>query len=104
MRTEIEIYMDFNKVEKLIEKLRQIATSMDKLSEDGMGASLTELRRNWKGDNANTFTSKGEAVKTGLDRTVADIRNTADSLEKMAMRLRDAEIENIRIAGNSGSK
>lgn len=98
MRTEYEIYMDFKRVEEQIERLRGIASKMSSLALDDLAGTLQNIGNSWKGDNADTYLTKGGKVKSDIASTADEIRNTADSIEAMAIRIRDAELKAIVIA------
>ncbi len=97
-KTEFEIYMDFQKVQLQIEELRNIASRMSSLADDDISGTISSIRGNWSGENADAFTAKGIKIQEKIGMTANDIRKAADTFETMAIRMRDAELANIRIA------
>ncbi len=98
MKTAYEIYMDFRKAKAQADRLRSIAKNMNSLADEGVGGSLSSIRSNWTGENADAFLGKGEAIKNKISLTAADINKVADAIMKIAERTRDAELAAIAIA------
>ncbi|WP_026517599.1 hypothetical protein [Butyrivibrio sp. MC2021] len=100
MKTEAQIYMDFKRAQAQADRLRQIASNMDNVAEDEMAGAISKVRSDWTGENADTYTSKADKEKTKVIKTAADVRRVADTIEAMAARIMQAELDAIRIASH----
>ena len=98
MKTQYEIYMDFQKAMELANRLRSMAAKINSLADENLQGSLTRIRTNWTGENAEAFLAKGDIVKNKVSATAKDILKTADAIAKIAERTRDAELAAITIA------
>ena len=99
MRTEYEIYMDFRKANEQVRLLRAIANRMNSLANEDLDKTLGSIRSDWTGDNAEKFDKKGKTVKGKINATAGTIITIANTIESIARRTYDTEIEAIRIAG-----
>ena len=100
MRTEHEIYMDFNRAYKQAQRLRQIASRVNSLANDDVGGTLNQINQNWNGDNASAFLGKGETLKGKISKTAGDLNRVAQAIIDIATRTRDAELAAIQVASD----
>ena len=98
MRTEYEIRMDFNRAMAQVERLNGIANSLKALADEDLNASLTNIRSNWEGENAEAFLEKGQKAKQKVSTTASKITRVAATIKSIAERTMQAELAAIRIA------
>ncbi|SFB82416.1 WXG100 family type VII secretion target [Butyrivibrio sp. YAB3001] len=96
-KTEWQIKMDFKKAMAAVNNLRKIANKLDDNNDD-FGGVINLIDNNWDGENSEKFIGKGRTIQGKISETSAGIRKTADAIEDIAKRLRDAELNAIRIA------
>ena len=100
MRTQHEIYMDFNRAYNQAQRLRRIAASVANLANDEVGGTLRQISQNWTGENASAFLGKGETLKGKINKTSADLYRVAQAIITIATRTRDAELAAIQTASD----
>ena len=98
MKSEYEIYMDFNNAMDQVGKLRKISGEVVGIGNDDIGGTIDNIETNWTGENSEAYVSKSKIVKGKVVSTGGDIGKVADTLEAIATRIRDAELEALRIA------
>lgn len=98
MRSEAEIMMDFEKAKEQCARLRQIAGNMNNVADDELGGAVSKIRADWTGENSDAYTQKADKEKIKITKTAQDLLRVADTIEKMAARIMQAELEAIRIA------
>ena len=80
------------------------ANSLDKIADDivkysnNMENVGVRCNRDWKGQNAVSFSVKVGRVSDNLDQISTQIRNTADTIRRVAKRTYDAEMSTLEIA------
>ena len=95
--TEEEIYIDFDRAIKEADKLDQMAgrlTAINSKYED----NLNNISTNWKGENAVIFVNKGGTLYDSMGNTANQISEIAENIRAAAERIKNAELEAIRIA------
>ena len=55
MKSEHEIYMDFQKAKDQANRLRQIASNMNNVADDELGGAVTKIRSDWTGENSEAY-------------------------------------------------
>ena len=53
MKTQASIYMDFVKANEQAQRLEQIASEINRLSQSDMEQCFSQIRANWEGENAS---------------------------------------------------
>lgn len=82
------------------------ANSLDKIADDIMKYSNKmddvgmRCNRDWKGQNASLFWVKVERVSDNLEQICSQVRNTADTIRRVAKRTYDTEMSTLEIARN----
>ena len=92
-----EIFINFQRAEEQVAKLRAIATKVESLGQDDMGGAIAKLKTDWTGENAEAFLLKAFKLQKKVNVTASQIRQIADTMEAMAKRIRDAELKAISI-------
>ena len=100
MKSEHEIYMDFQKAKDQANRLRQIASNMNNVADDELGGAVTKIRSDWTGENSEAYVQKADKEKQKINKTAQDLRRVAETIETIAARIMEAELAAIRIARN----
>ena len=102
MKTEYEIYMDFRRAREQANELRVIANRMEHLSDAELGGTLRSIQQNWSGENAQKFNGKGVTLQRKINVTAADLRKVAATIDSIATRTYNNELNAVRIAKTRG--
>lgn len=62
-----------------------------------MDQVLGTIAQNWQGENADGFLNKAGITQKKVSAQAAQIREIADTVERIAVNYRDAELEAIRV-------
>lgn len=100
MKTEAQIYMDFQKAKDQANRLRQIASQVDNVADDEVQGAITKITSDWTGENSDTYNGKAGKEKGKLNKTSSDVKRVADTIEAIAARIMQAELAAIRIASH----
>ena len=100
MKSEHEIYMDFQKAQDQANRLRQIASNMDNVADDELQGAITKVRSDWTGENSDGYTQKADKEKAKISKTAIDVKKVAETIEQIAARIMQAELDAIRIASH----
>jgi WXG100 family type VII secretion target len=100
MKSEHEIYMDFQKAKEQAARLRQIASNMNNVADDELGGAVTKIRSDWTGENSEAYIQEADKEKQKINKTAQDLRRVAETIETIAARIMEAELAAIRIARN----
>ncbi|MDC7292480.1 MULTISPECIES: hypothetical protein [unclassified Butyrivibrio] len=100
MKTEAQIYMDFQKAKEQSSRLRQIASNLDNVADDEVQGAVTKIGADWTGENSDNYTGKAGNEKVKINTTAANVKKVADVIEAIAARIMQAELAAIRIASH----
>lgn len=98
MANRYQIQMDFSRATQKAGELDTIADNLSRLADTDLESTLQGLSSDWKGENATVYIQKGTTLKGNMEKTVKDIRNTANTIRAIAKNIYDAEMEALRIA------
>ncbi len=99
-RSALIIRLDFEKAKAAAQKLDDIADGIAGVLSGDYEDSLMNIHANWQGENATHFLTKGEDLKTKIDKTVKDLRAAAEVIRKIAQNTYDTEMQALEIAKN----
>lgn len=80
------------------------ANTLDKIADDilkysnNMDDVGVKCNHDWKGQNASSFSVKVARVSDNLDQIATQLRNTADTIRRVAKRTYDTEMSTLEIA------
>ncbi len=97
MKSRRRIYMDFKKAMDAAKKLRNIAKSMND-NADSMDRAIRSIDNSWDGENSEAYITKGLKIKGNISTTAEGILRTAEAIEEIAERTKEAELAAIDIA------
>ncbi len=98
MKSEYEIYMDYNAAIRQAERLESIARKVRSMGQESMSSTFNSIRASWTGENSEAFLDKGNVLKSKVLRVADDVAKTARVIREIAERTKNAELEAIRIA------
>ena len=95
MATLTEINFNYRRAMEQVAELNDIASDLKKVGSSNLSDCLKTVKNNWKGDNSEAYTGKGEKLKAKILDSAGDISKTAGTLSTMAANIRNAEIKNL---------
>lgn len=98
-KTAFLITLDYQRAIRNANSLDTIAADILKYR-GNLNDNAAKCNRDWKGDNAIVFTNKERRVSDNLEQIAANIRNTAETIRRVAKRTYDAEMRTLEIARN----
>lgn len=97
MISRFKIEMDYAKAILQSSKLESLASDLEKACSD-LDGSMTRLGNGWQGDEATAYRSKGGQLSEKISANARQLRETAEAVKDIAQKIRDTELENLRIA------
>jgi len=97
MLTERQIKADLAKAREYASELEEEASRLTKLASSSLEDVFDELRIAWKGENAEKYLRKGEALQADIIGTAKTLKNIAATIRSNAQNTYTAEMENLRI-------
>ena len=91
------IRMDFKRAKEKAEDLEEVSQELKKLASGPYDASLEQLSRHWKGENASSYIKKGGDLREQMLKTAQELGNTAQVIRQIAREIYEAEMEAWRI-------
>ena len=64
MKTEYQIYLDYNQAMRQADKLDELAAELEQVGGTKLGEALGQVRANWSGENADAFLRKANVLTT----------------------------------------
>lgn len=98
MASEAEIQFNYEKALKKAQELEEVAGELRQIAAGELDGTLTQLRGSWKGEAAELYQNKGEALGEKVGKSAENLLEIADGARKMAKRLYDAEMAAYRLA------
>ena len=95
---EAKIRMDFERANKTAGEIDDIADALIKLHDNDLDEALKSVRTAWTGEHANSFCIKYNNASSDVVKSANNLRNTAETIRRMAKNTYDAEMEAIQIA------
>lgn len=92
------IRMKYKDALRQADSLVSMADRMESQGVSKMNEVISSLRSDWKGDNAESYLRKCEALQENVKKTVTKVRRTADGIRKIAKNTYDSEMQNYEIA------
>lgn len=97
MLSRFKIEMDYAKALMQSQKLEGLASDLENACSD-LDGSMTRLGSGWQGDEATSYRSKGGQLSEKIRANARQLRETAEAIKDIAKKIRETELENIRIA------
>lgn len=79
-------------------ELEGIADELEKALRHGYGDSMTQLSRDWTGENAVFYLKKGAKLTEQIENSISKIRKAADEVRRAARLIYQAELAALDIA------
>lgn len=96
--TEREIKFNYSKAMGQAAELKSIAKSLKTVGDTKLEDCFGKVSKNWTGTNSEDYVKKGRKVQTKVQQSSGNITAAADTIEKMAKRIYDAEMAALRAA------
>jgi len=97
MLTERQIKADLARAREYASELEDEAGRLTKLANNSLEGVFDELRVAWKGENAEKYLRKGEALQEDIAGTAKTLKNIAATIRSNAQNTYATEVENFRI-------
>lgn len=98
MMTEAKIMMDFTKTKFQADAIERVAKELNNLAQNELLGTMQSLRNDWKGENSDNYTKKGDLVAGNISKTAKELDAIAKDIRAVAKAMYDAEMEALRIA------
>lgn len=98
MATRQSIEFDFQQARSQADRLDSIADHLGSLAKDKLGNSMQMLAQNWKGENANAYLSKGNAMQGSISSSASELHGIASDIRTIAQNIYNAEMAALEIA------
>lgn len=102
MKSEHQLYMDFQRADQAVEELRRIAQETRAVADEQLADALHGVDASWDGENSQSFLQKGQSVQRSINGLADDVDKIAKAIETIATRIYNTEMEAIRIAKERG--
>lgn len=79
-------------------ELDSIAKALEKIPNDQLPSTISNIKTNWTGDNATAYINKVNKLSEKTKDTVSDLKKAAASIRQIAKNIYDAEMRALRIA------
>ena len=98
MKSDRQIYMDFQRADNTVEELRKIARETRLVAEEQLTGALNRVGASWAGENADLFLQSGERINGNAFVLADNVDKIADAIATIAEETYKKEMEAIRIA------
>jgi len=102
-KTLYEIRMNFRVANEMADRLQALAARLGNIANDQFYGTLRGISNNWKGENAEAYTRKGERLRGKMTGTANDLNKAADTIRTIARNTYNAEMRAWRIAQTRNS-
>lgn len=96
-KTLNEIKMDYKKAKDAADRLEALAKKLRQVEGDQFEDTIHELKKNWKGENADAYVEKARILQRKMDGTKEDLGRAAKTIREIAQRTYDAEMQAYRV-------
>lgn len=86
-----KIDIDLSKAINQADELERLARRLSQISEEKISVTVSNINRNWEGDNANEFCRKGNLISEDIDELALKLNKVASDIRKVAKRTYEAE-------------
>ena len=98
MATRESIEFNFKQARRQADQLDNIADNLNGLAKDKLYDSMQTLSQNWRGENANAYLAKGNALQGEISSSASELHSIAADIRTIAQNIYNAEMEALRIA------
>ncbi len=96
--SEFTIRMDFARARAEAAKLDDIADGIAGTISGDFDSAVDAINQNWKGDSATAYLHKSEDLREKAERTIKNLRDTAEVIRTIAQNIYDSEMQALEIA------
>ncbi|MBQ4528376.1 MAG: WXG100 family type VII secretion target [Clostridia bacterium] len=94
------IEFDYSRAISQANRLDEIAQRVRNSSASQLENAMSELRAGWEGETAESYILKGMELSEKIEKVAKDLENAADTIRRIARRIRDAERAAAAIASS----
>ena len=98
MATRSEIYFNYNQAINQARRLEDIARNVERLSNNDMNNTVSEIQTAWQSDSSRAYISKAQRVQGNIVKDAAKVRKVASTIRDTAERIKNAELAALEIA------
>ncbi len=98
-----KISVDFEAAKREAAQLEELASELERLLQGSYQHVLQELSWGWKGESADAYRRKAEALQGQIGRTAQDIRTVARNVRSSAQKIYEAQMRAKQLAENRSS-
>lgn len=91
MKSENEIYLDYQRAQDVVGELRGMARDTRTIQEQDFHTALGAVRASWSGDNADEFLRRASKLDGEIGGLADSLERIAQAIEEMSQNLYDAE-------------
>lgn len=95
---EATIYMNYRQAVSQADRLQAQAEQLSRMAGTRMADMMARLHGNWKGENAEVYLAKCEALQNKMMRTAQGLSAAATSIRNAAERTYKAEMRALELA------
>ena len=86
-----KIDIDLSKAIGQAKELERISNKLSQIAKQNMSDSISNIYRNWEGDNGAEFCRKGHVIVEDIDELATKLNSVAAKIKVVAKRTYDAE-------------
>lgn len=95
---EYTIQINYSRANRQADELEDAANKLKTIANSKMEQSCSSIGRNWQGENADKYLRKMRTVQNDILTVSRDLKNTAQSIRRIARITYDADMTALRIA------
>ena len=92
------INLDYQRAIEQADALEELASGLKGMAEEDVSKLMKDIKLAWEGDNSEAYLAKVGIFQQNVQKTSAKMSNIAATVRQMAENIRDAELENLRLA------
>ncbi|MGI6010701.1 MAG: WXG100 family type VII secretion target [Ruminococcus sp.] len=97
MATAWTIEMDYARAVSQAKQLESLSGELEKTAIQ-LENAMEQLKSGWQGEGADVYRGKGNQLAEKITKNARQLENTAQAIRNIAREVREAELENLRIA------
>ncbi|HIV85563.1 MAG TPA: WXG100 family type VII secretion target [Candidatus Monoglobus merdigallinarum] len=98
----MNIKFEYEAAMRAVRELEDIADTLDKNAKSRLNEAVENVRSAWEGENASGFQTKGRQLSEKLEKSIGNLRKTADTIRAIAQKMLETEEQAKETAKVSG--
>lgn len=87
----MNIRFEYQRAMRAAQQLEEIAGNLEKSAKSRLNTTIDNIHSSWEGENANSFQNKGRQLSEKLEKSIKDLRQTAETIRTIAQNMRNTE-------------